>query len=57
MQIAAIKARFLHFLTEDTILVQLQKKSGKGEVYRKILRVGGTPSHSDRKSHFILEVK
>ena len=42
-------------MTEDTILVQLQKKL-KREVYRKTQRVEDTPSHSDRKSHFILKI-
>ena len=41
---------FLHFLTEDTILVQLQKKIEKGG-FQKNTDADGTPSHSDRKSH------
>ena len=49
-------SRFFHSLTEDTILVQPQKKNLKGEVYRKKLGGGGIPSHSDRKSHFILKI-
>ena len=45
---------FLHVLTEDnssSIPEEIEKK-GNTEKHR----VGGTPPHSDRKSHFILKI-
>ena len=46
---------FLHFLTEDIILVQFQEKIEKGG-FQKNTEAEGTPFHSDRKSHFILKI-
>ena len=48
-------SRFLYFLTEDTILVQFQEKVENGG-FQKNTETEGTPSHSGRKSHFILKI-
>ena len=52
-----IISRFLHSLTEGTILFQLQKKKLKRGRVQKNTEGRGTPSFSDRKAHFILEIK
>ena len=46
---------FLHFLTEDTILVQFQGEIEKGG-FQKNTEAEGTPSHSDKKNNILLKI-